>query len=312
MPILSDLLPEDYSRRFGLRTSAEVQPWEDAVFSRNHMEVSVIRLDQTHPWVQGNKAWKLLRYIQEAENRPGAGFVSPGGAYSNHLAALGWLSSRLNRKSLFLIRGDEKEWTGNPLVALLREWGHDCKGMSRTTFRELHQGRKDWRSLNLPEIDRIYVPMGGSSEEICRGSAEGARAIARSLTEPCCLVLPVGTGGTYRGMAEGWPEGWPLVGIPVLKTNQAWGQALLQTGRKADRLIPGYEFGGYGKTNAVLEQFRKQFLEKTGIPTEPCYSAKTFFAVKDLVEKGLLKGVNKILVLHSGGIFPWNTNRKSG
>ena len=311
MPILSHLLPEDYSRRFGLSSAVELQPWEDSVFRRKNLEVWIIRLDQTHPWVQGNKAWKLIRYLQEAESRPLAGFVSPGGAYSNHLAALGWLSYRLKRKSLFFIRGEEKEWAGNPLVARLRDWGNDCAGISRTAFRDLHQGSKDWRGLNLPEGDWIYVPQGGSSEEICRGSAEGARAIARSQTEPCCLVLPVGTGGTFRGMAAGWPEGWPLVGIPVLRSGPDWRLAMLQGERKVDQLVPGYEFGGYGKTGPELERFRTQLLEETGIPTEACYSAKTFFAVKDLAEKEFFRGINKILVLHSGGLFPWNTNRKA-
>ena len=50
-------------------------------------------------------------------------------------------------------------------------------------------------------------------------------------------------------------------------------------------------------------------LEEKGFPIEPIYSGKAFFAVSDLIQKGHFEDGNSILLVHTGGVFPWNLRK---
>ena len=64
-----------------------------------------------------------------------------------------------------------------------------------------------------------------------------------------------------------------------------------------------YHFGGYGKTTDELISFIKQFVASTGILIDPVYTGKMFYALYDLAGKGYFKTGEKILAIHTGGIW---------
>ena len=48
---------------------------------------SVLRLDQIHPQVSGNKWFKLKEYLADARRKNRTAIVTFGGAFSNHILA---------------------------------------------------------------------------------------------------------------------------------------------------------------------------------------------------------------------------------
>jgi len=64
-----------------------------------------------------------------------------------------------------------------------------------------------------------------------------------------------------------------------------------------------YHFGGYAKTEPRLIEFMKQFIAETGILIDPVYTGKMLFAVYDLAEQGVFKPGEKILAIHTGGLW---------
>jgi len=64
-----------------------------------------------------------------------------------------------------------------------------------------------------------------------------------------------------------------------------------------------YHFGGYGKTTDDLIGFIKQFVASTGILIDPVYTGKMLFALYDLAAKGHFKKGERILAVHTGGIW---------
>ena len=51
------------------------------------MYIDVLRLDEIHPIVSGNKWYKLKYYLQEAKQLNKETILTFGGAYSNHIIA---------------------------------------------------------------------------------------------------------------------------------------------------------------------------------------------------------------------------------
>ena len=57
-------------------------------------EIGILRLDQIHEKISGNKWFKLKYNLHEAITKQAAGVVSFGGAYSNHLHALAYAGKK--------------------------------------------------------------------------------------------------------------------------------------------------------------------------------------------------------------------------
>ena len=68
-------------------------------FNFNHLQVDVLRLDELHPIVSGNKWFKLKYYLQQALQQNAVTIASFGGPYSNHLVALAFAAQKNNLKS---------------------------------------------------------------------------------------------------------------------------------------------------------------------------------------------------------------------
>ncbi len=285
-----------------------VQIWHDPFFENSGLDIRVLRLDLIHPWIQGNKWFKLMPFAEKciAENR--SGFLSMGGPFSNHLIALSCAAFSMKKRSVFLVRGEEKEWENNPAITQMKEWGSEILPLSRTTFRQWHQqGPDDTLSPEFQNL--IWVPMGGTPA----GPAPGLTALSRVISAAAefdFLVLPAATGGTAAGIARGMPADKKMLVTEVLKSGggleAAFRKDVPENGPETTWLSD-YHFGGYARTNPVLNRFCRQINETQMFKIEPVYSGKCFFAVSDLARKGHFGIRNRILILHTGGIFPWNT-----
>jgi len=290
-----------------------VQSWEHPVFEERKIQVSVLRADLVHPWIQGNKWYKLQYYVQQLLTENKDGFFSIGGPFSNHLIALAFAANQLNKKATFFVRGGREEWGKNPAVRQMENWGAVLIPVSRTYFRVLDEAeiRKTLNELQ----NSIWVPMGGSSSAAIPFVEKWAIQIAETIDFDS-LVLPVATAGTVAGFASGLPVLKKIVAIEVLNSNgflERDMHLLLKEAEREKYIQPiwqtRYHFGGYGKTNYELSNFCKRLFDENGFPIEPIYSGKAFYAVLDLAQKGHFQEKSRILLVHTGGVFPWNMGR---
>ena len=285
------------------------QPWHNAVFERAGIEVSILRGDLFHPWIQGNKWYKIRHYARQLSVAERPAIVSIGGAWSNHLLALAALSSEQNIPALFFIRGDEKEWNSSPYVEQMRKFGVRLKGISRSKFRLVTSGNIGLSGLSEEFPGAVEVPLGASSPETVACTADWGDYIS-SQAEFTDLVLPVASGGTLAGMLAGTKENTCVHGIDVLgsrgKLKVAIQNLMDQSGFRQKAALcwhDAYDFGGYARKHPKLEKFIAGLQAQNSIPSEHVYSGKAFYAVSDLAANGhFLKG-SKILILHTGGIF---------
>jgi len=290
-----------------------VQSWEHPVFKERKIQIYVLRADLVHPWVQGNKWFKLQCYVQQLLTENKDGFFSIGGPFSNHLIATAYAANQLNKKATFFIRGGREEWCQNPAVQQMEEWGAVLIPVSRTDFRVLNESeiRKSRSELQ----NSIWVPMGGSSSLAVPFVEKWANQIAKTIDFDS-LVLPVATAGTIAGFASGLPVSKKIEAVEVLNSYgflERDMHLLLKEAEREKYIQPNwldrYNFGGYGKTNFELSNFCKRLFAENGFPIEPIYSGKAFYAVLDLAQKGHFQEKSRILLVHTGGVFPWNMGR---
>ncbi len=283
------------------------QKWNEPEFENNQLDVRVLRLDLIHPWIQGNKWFKLLTFLKICLEEKKEGFVSMGGPYSNHLIALAFAAKELGKKCIFFIRGEEKEWLENPAIEQMRVWGTEIIPLSRNAFRSFHQnGEKDGLLSGYEHF--TWVPMGGSSA-LAFSELKALGQFIGSNSDFDILALPAATAGTATGLALGLPKEKKMLVVEVLKSQGGLEEDFWrwQSGPKPNvEWISDFHFGGYARHNPILKGFCKRINEENAFQIEPIYSGKCFFAVLDLAKKGHFQAGNRILVLHTGGIFPWN------
>ena len=291
-----------------------IQDWASPVFSKAGIEVRVLRGDLFHPWIQGNKWYKLRHFATLAENPKVAGFISIGGPWSNHLQAIAAFAAEKKLKTFFFVRGEEIEWQDYPPIRQLRKAGATLSGISRSRFRLITSGEANLRDF-LPDQcafeDYLEVPLGASSPETVEHTVRWA-AYLDSQFDFTDIILPVASGGTLAGMLAGLPDHINVHGIDVLNSNngliKTTSELLLKAGTQARAALHwhgNYHFGSYAGNHPELESFLNVLLHDHGIPAEHVYSGKTLFAVSDLANKGQFSNGIKILVLHTGGLFQW-------
>jgi 1-aminocyclopropane-1-carboxylate deaminase/D-cysteine desulfhydrase-like pyridoxal-dependent ACC family enzyme len=82
----------------------------------------VKRLDKIHPFISGNKWFKLKYNLIEAKKLGHDTLLTFGGAYSNHIAATAFSAKEKRFKSIGIIRGEE-HLPLNPTLRFARENG---------------------------------------------------------------------------------------------------------------------------------------------------------------------------------------------
>ena len=100
-----------------------------------HTKVDVLRLDEVHPVISGNKWFKLHDYLENAQHQQKKILGTWGGAFSNHILATAAAASACGWKSIGIIRGER----ANDLSGTLRDaaqFGMDLFFISREDYRE--------------------------------------------------------------------------------------------------------------------------------------------------------------------------------
>ncbi|WP_160179404.1 1-aminocyclopropane-1-carboxylate deaminase/D-cysteine desulfhydrase [Paraglaciecola mesophila] len=281
--------------------------WKNA----EHLQIWVKRDDLIHEVISGNKWRKLRQSIRYALANDIQHIVSFGGGHSNHLHALGYVCSALKLKLTAIVRGHyHNDFT--PMLRDLKAWQADIHFVDRKTY-QLRDDDAYLTALSQQYPNAMFIPEGGSSEHALTGVSE----ILRELKQPYDYILaPVGSGGTLAGLITGASaqvsDKQPsIIGIGVLKgqdylealvSNLLLKQALAPAQQANWHIEHGFHFNGYAKSTPELNAFCQHVNHTLGIPIEPVYSGKLFWAAKALIEQNTFAAGSRILLLHTGGL----------
>ena len=282
-----------------LQFHSPVEQIQHPLFAEKGIEVFIKRDDLIHPLISGNK-WRKLKYLlRKIEEEGKSRLVTFGGAWSNHLLATACAAAKFGLQSTGIVRGEEVE---NDVLFFCKLFGMKLIFVERESYRDK---KALFESLFSNDPTAFFIDEGGNSYEGTLGCAE----IIDELPEVYDHIFSAcGTGTTAAGIINGINKNrlkTRFHGIPVLKG----GEFLRPDIEKYLDTTSGFEhhtnyhFSGYAKTTPELLQFIQQFSSTTGILIDPVYTGKMLYALFDLAEKDYFNKNDKVLAVHTGGLF---------
>ena len=276
-----------------------VQQIHEKLFDEQGLKLFIKRDDLIDPIISGNK-WRKLKFVlRDARSLGKSHLVTFGGAYSNHLLATAAAAAKFGFKATGIVRGEE---VNNDTLFLCRLYGMNLMFTDRESYRDKPALFSQYFGNNA---DAYFIDEGGASVLGAQGVSELIGELPETYDHIFCAC---GTGTTAAGIINGISDAKLSTyfhGVPVLKNGE-----FLRTDIDAYLTKPAayvlhtdYHFGGYAKTDDALISFIKNFTSSTGILIDPVYTGKMLFAIYDRAAKSYFKPGDKILAVHTGGIW---------
>jgi 1-aminocyclopropane-1-carboxylate deaminase/D-cysteine desulfhydrase-like pyridoxal-dependent ACC family enzyme len=238
-----------------------------------------------------------------------------GGAYSNHLAAVAAAGQAFGFSTLGVVSGEESS-VGNPTLGFALQCGMDLRFTSRANMRNLSENAL-LQLLNIDTEKTFVLPQGGANCLALKGCREiVAETNAQLGYLPDYFITACGTGATLAGITSALDGKSAALGIAVLKGGflQKEVEKLLATcpqsfvipegnlNQQSAIVMDGYHHGGYAKWTPKLIDFINAFKQLTGIPLDPIYTGKMFYAAHELAGQGYFPEGSKLVLVHTGGL----------
>ena len=295
-------------------------------------EIYVKRDDLTGMALSGNKIRKLEFVIADARERGADLLITCGGIQSNHARATAVAATKLGMKSYLVLRGQEGTGIdGNLLLDFLV--GAKVKYISPEDYSNRADDIMEELADKLKKEGHhpYIIPEGASNELGAIGYAAAINEISRQLNdielEIDYIICAVGSGGTHSGLLLGqklYQKKFQIIGFNVCddeayfieKINRISQKAIQRFGMTVDvkkqdiQIIDGYVGEGYALNRQDEIEFIKQIAREQGLMLDPVYTGKAFFGLKDQISKGRFKKGEKILFIHTGGLFGLFPKRK--
>lgn len=277
---------------------ARIVPVTNAAYRQKNVHVAVLRLDEIHPVISGNKWFKLNRYLDDAMLLQKKAVLTAGGAWSNHIVATAAACTERGLISIGIIRGEAPKEFSQTLLDAQRN-GMQLHFISRSDYKNGEVPVEAYGHLKKFEVYEIAE--GGFGELGITGSMDILKtADTSSYTH---IVAAVGTGTMLAGLLRAATANQNVIGISVLKNNFSVEQAVQELApQKPVHINYDFHFGGYAKHTPALLEFMNDWYRHTGIATDFVYTAKTFFAADQLIKSDFFPPHSSILLIHSGGL----------
>ncbi|NIJ53173.1 1-aminocyclopropane-1-carboxylate deaminase/D-cysteine desulfhydrase [Dyadobacter arcticus] len=264
----------------------------------------VKRDDLIHPVVSGNK-WRKLKYnLLEARATNQKAILTFGGAKSNHLYATSAAGKAMGFETIGIIRGEEYEFKETDTLKFCKEQNMQLHFVSREEYKSRNSIAYLYglvQKFNYPFI----IPEGGTSSSGMKGVSEMVEEVGQQLgSQPDFYAVAAGTGGTAAGIMS---AGSDVLAFSALKGGEFLEEDihdLLIHQKEKGRLtlFTEYHFGGYAKWNSELMDFINRFNSDFDIQLEQVYTAKMFYGLFDLIQKGYFLKNTTIVAVHTGGL----------
>ncbi len=267
-----------------------------------NIELWIMREDQNHPEISGNKLRKLYGHLEKIKrlstsNKPR--LITFGGAYSNHIAAGAAAAEILGCASLGIIRGEElaNNTAQSKTLRLAQNKGMDFLFVSREAYRNKDELQRRVSSF-IP--DAYWIPEGGTSLE-CLEGFNFLKAL--DLTNFTHLCSASATGGSLAGYSQLLNKNQKYIGYQVVTNNLILSTIKELNPVNFDQIeVRDARWGGYAKKHMAIEKIINIFDKDYSIPLEPVYTAKMFASLLQDIEEGRYKNGSKILAIHTGGL----------
>ncbi|TKK65517.1 pyridoxal-phosphate dependent enzyme [Ilyomonas limi] len=269
-------------------------PW----LKEYEVQLDVLRLDEVHPVVSGNKWYKLHFYLQEAIAQNFDTIATFGGAYSNHIAAAAYVCKAAGLQSIGIIRGEEPAIYSHTLQQA-KAYGMQLHFVSREKYKQKE-------ALQYLYPTAYWINEGGSGEKGVAGAALILQQVphVEKYTHVTCAV---GTGTTLAGIISSALPHHIIIGISVLKGDfslEAEIKNLLPSSANHQRfsIAHDYHFGGYAKYNAALLEYMNKVWKVHQLPTDFVYTAKALYGTEMMVRQKIIPQNSRVLMVHTGGL----------
>lgn len=265
------------------------------------LSVSIVRFDQIHPIISGNKIFKLHYFLQD--HKAGNTLITFGGAYSNHLVATAFACKEKRIPCIGIVRGEKPANFSRTLNDCIN-YGMQLKFLDRTLYnnKESADFTKQLKQDYGKNIS--IIPEGGYHPKGAAGAALMMSHIPSPATHICCAS---GTATTFAGLLLKKQPHQKIVALPVLKGMHDFAERLQYlTGQSYGSnhlyITDQYHFGGYAKKTPQLLAFMNEIYRQFAIPTDFVYTGKMLFAVLDLIKKDFFPNGSNIVCVHTGGL----------
>ncbi|MGF7058390.1 D-cysteine desulfhydrase [Brassicibacter mesophilus] len=289
------------------------------------VELYIKRDDQTGTEFSGNKIRKLEFVIKEAIDQDCDYLITCGGVQSNHARATAAIAARLGLKSYLVLRGTGEEGIDSNYF-LDKVLGASIKFITPEDYKER-------RIEIMTELAERLSTQGHKAYVIPEGASNGIgtfgyyKALEEILKQEeqlgfkfDAIVTAIGSGGTYAGLfyANKVNENTAKIfGINVcddaeyfknqisniLKDSFTYTRKEISFLKDDINIIDGYVGVGYAMSRPEEIEFIHKVAKLEGIILDPVYTGKAMYGLVEEIKKGTLKGYNKILFIHTGGLF---------
>ena len=267
------------------------------LLKEKEIKLFIKRIDLIHPFISGNKWYKLKYNLLEAKKQNTNTVLTFGGAYSNHISATSFAAKEKGLKSIGIIRGEET-LPLNDTLDFAKKQGMSTHYVSRSDYRKKYTD--DFIDKLREKFGNFYlVPEGGTNELAVKGAQE---ILDRNDTQDF-ICTAIGTGGTISGIINSSSDNQKVLGFPAIKGSENLEKDItMWTTKQNWKLISDYHFGGYSKISEELIQFIMDFYQKHDIPLDAIYTGKMMFGILDLIDKDYFPRGSSILTIHTGGL----------
>jgi 1-aminocyclopropane-1-carboxylate deaminase/D-cysteine desulfhydrase-like pyridoxal-dependent ACC family enzyme len=280
-----------------------IQPLDSPLLRGRGIQIDILRADEVHPLISGNKWFKLKYNLLRAAEQRLDRLLSFGGAYSNHIYALAAAGRAYGFRTIGVIRGEKPEPL-NATLGFAEAQGMQLHFVSREAYRHKHE------AAFLQELQAAYgscfiIPEGGSNEL----AVQGCREMIENPEDYDCIACCVGTGGTLAGILEKTRNRAQVLGFSALKGGDFLYEEVNRLTRACSghtydnyRIITDYHFGGYARAKPELVRFINDFRQMHQLQLDPIYTGKMMYGLLDRVGQELFSRGSRILAVHSGGL----------
>jgi 1-aminocyclopropane-1-carboxylate deaminase len=285
-------------------------------------DVWIQRDDLIHPIVSGNKWRKLTGHLEQMSSEGKRILITFGGAYSNHLVATAVAAESAGFRCIGILRGEEE--MQNHYLDIAKAAGMELHGVSRALYRDKSATMDNvLQKLALTPEDVFVVAEGGCGPLGLIGFRDLINDWQKSGKHIEHIFHASATGTTAVGLRKALDDSTmnenslneiAVHSILVLK-NLTEQMEFAQRHNAEISWVDGYEFGGYAKSTAALNDFVQSVSIRNGIAFESIYTGKALFALNDwliaqkesdVLELDKESGVFPVVFLHTGGTLNYS------
>jgi len=287
-------------------------------------EIYVKRDDSTGMLLSGNKIRKLEFVLKDAVDKQADAVVTCGGIQSNHVRATVVAGRRLGMKPFAVLRGEEPDaFDGNTMIVSLV--GSEITWVTPEEYSEIDRVYDDLgRELRDRGLTPYFIPEGASNALGTWGYLSMMEELQQQEKELGLqfdsIFSAVGSGGTQAGLILGkhlTNSLVQIVGINVFSKTRGLREQISTIANDAIKqfelpcqfndndvvLIDDYIGEGYAQTTDPEMEFIMKFSLDEGIILDHVYTGKTCIGMVDLIKKNPEQFGQKILFIHTGGLY---------